>query len=143
MPQDALLYVPLGLARRFTKDLARLGIAKEAIGGKLDFHATRVTYINLVIEAGASVKEAQALARHATPALTLGVYGRTRESRLHEVVGHVAQTLERARSVHTPETVAHPNAVNASHKTLPAFLAMENTGFEPATSALQGRRSPI
>jgi|RhiMetdeSRZDD1v2_1073273.scaffolds.fasta_scaffold148596_5 integrase len=107
VPQDALLYVPLGLARRFTQDLARLGIAKEAIGRKLDFHATRVTYINLVIEAGASVKEAQALARHATPALTLGVYGRTRESRLHEVVGRVAQTLERATSVHTVETVAH------------------------------------
>jgi integrase len=61
VPEDALLYVPLGLARRFAQDLARLGIAKDAVGGKLDFHATRVTYINLVIEVGASVKEAQAL----------------------------------------------------------------------------------
>jgi integrase len=140
VPQDALLYVPLGLAQRFTQDLARVGIAKEAIGGKLDFHATRVTYINLVIEAGASVKEAQALARHATPALTLGVYGRTREGRLHEVVGQVAQTLERATSVHTAETVKHTYALNDSHSdaySLP--LRMENTGFEPVTSALQGR----
>jgi hypothetical protein len=72
------------------------------------------------------------------------VYGRTRESRLHEVVGNVARTLERARSVHTPETVTHPNAVNASYTSasnLPG--TMENTGFEPVTSALQGRRSPI
>ena len=144
VPQDALLYVPLGLARRFTQDLARVGIAKEAIGGKLDFHATRVTYINLVIEAGASVKEAQALARHATPTLTLGVYGRTREKRLHEVVGQVAQTLERAISVHTAETVEHTQAVNASYSDVYSLsLSMENTGFEPVTSALQGRRSPI
>jgi hypothetical protein len=102
-----------------------------------------VTYINLVIEAGASVKEAQALARHATPALTLGVYGRTRESRLHEVVGRVAQTLERATSVHTVEP-SHTHAVNASCADASGLsLSMENTGFEPVTSALQGRRSPI
>ena len=136
--------LPLGLARRFTQDLAHLGIAKEAIGGKLDFHATRVTYINLVIEAGASVKEAQVLARHATPALTLGVYRRTRESRLHEVVGQVAQTLERATSVHTAETSERAQAVNASYAdTYSLSRPMENTGFEPVTSALQGRRSPI
>jgi hypothetical protein len=30
--------------------------------GKLDFHACRVAYINLVIESGVSVKEAQTLA---------------------------------------------------------------------------------
>ena len=144
VPQDALLYVPLGIARRMTQDLARLGIAKESIGGKLDFHATRVTYINLVIEAGANVKEAQALARHATPGLTLGVYGRTRESRLHEVVGQVVQNLERATSVHTAETVKHTQAVNASYSEAYSLsLSMENTGFEPVTSALQGRRSPI
>ena len=45
----------------------RAGIPKDAIGGKLDFHAVRLAYINLIIEAGATVKEAQTLARHATP----------------------------------------------------------------------------
>jgi hypothetical protein len=35
-----------------------------------------VAYINFVIESGVSIKEAQALARHATPQLTLNVYGR-------------------------------------------------------------------
>jgi site-specific recombinase XerD len=136
--------VSLGLARRITQDLARLGIAKEAIGGKLDFHAMRVTYVNLVFEAGASVKEAQTLARHATPEMTMNIYGRTRESRLHEVVGQVAQSLERATSVHTAETVAHTQAVNASYSvTYSLSQSMENTGFEPVTSALQGRRSPV
>jgi hypothetical protein len=118
--------------------------ADRLLGGKLDFHATRVTYINLVIEAGASVKEAQTLARHATPEMTLNIYGRTRESRLHEVIGQVAQTLERATRVHTAETVKRTQAVNDSYSdTYSLSQSMENTGFEPVTSALQGRRSPI
>jgi integrase len=72
----------------------RAGIPKAAIGGKLDFHAVRLAYINLVIEAGATVKEAQTLARHATPQMTMGVYGRTREERLHQVVEHVATLVQ-------------------------------------------------
>jgi hypothetical protein len=39
------------------------------------------------------VKEAQTLARHAKPQMTLGVYGRTREERLHQVVEQVAMVL--------------------------------------------------
>ena len=90
-------------ARTLDADLEHAGIPKEAIGGKLDFHAVRLAYINLVIEAGATVKEAQTLARHATPQMTMGVYGRTREERLHQVVEHVATVLQgetqRAHSV--------------------------------------------
>ena len=61
--------------------------------GKLDFHACRVAYINLVIESGVNLKEAQALARHATPELTMNVYGRVREARLAQAVEKVALTL--------------------------------------------------
>jgi integrase len=60
----------------------------------LDFHSLRVTYINPVIESGGvSVKEAQELARHATPESTLNVYGRTREERLSQAVEKIAQVL--------------------------------------------------
>ena len=105
--KPALRATSLGGLDRLTldADLVRAGIPKEAIGGKLDFHAVRLAYINLVIEAGATVKEAQTLARHATPQMTLGVYGRTREERLHQVVEHVATVLQgetqRAHSVHS------------------------------------------
>jgi hypothetical protein len=69
---------------------------------------------NFVIESGVSVKEAQALARHATPELTMNVYGRVREERLSEAVEKVARTLlpdeERAIYVHRKTVGGDENA---------------------------------
>lgn len=59
----------------------------------MDFHACRLAYINFVIERGATVKEAQALARHSTPDLTMNVYGRTRPERLAETVEKMAGNI--------------------------------------------------
>ena len=85
----------------FDLDLAAAGISKTAPGGKLDFHALRVTYVSLVLEAGASVKEAQSLARHSNPDLTLNVYGRARYERLAEVTESVGAIL-RFKPASTP-----------------------------------------
>ena len=41
----------------------------------------------LAIETGVTVKEAEELAGHSTPELTLNPYGRVREARLKEAVG--------------------------------------------------------
>jgi integrase len=79
VPEKPLLYVPTHTARELDKDLQAASIQKHRPDGKLDFHACRVAYINLVIESGVNVKEAQSLARHATPELTMNVYGRVRE----------------------------------------------------------------
>ena len=72
--------------------------------GKVDFHALRTTYINLVIASGATVPEAQELARHHTPALTIGVYGRSEDRRLQYLMDVLAQAVlpeaERASGVH-------------------------------------------
>jgi hypothetical protein len=73
--------------------LAQASIPKYAFSGKLDFHACRVAYINHVIESGVSVKEAQELARHSTPQLTMNVYGRARVERLAEAVEKVGEAL--------------------------------------------------
>ena len=93
IPSNPLLYVSSSLSRDFDKDCKAAGIPKYAPGGKLDFHACRVAYINLVIESGVTVKEAQALARHATPQLTMNAYGRTRDDRLTKAVENVAMTI--------------------------------------------------
>jgi len=95
LPSDPLLYVPSHPARSLDKDLETAGIPKHAPGGKIDFHACRVAYINLVLESGAKVKEAQTLARHATPELTMNVYGRARKERLSEVVEQMAKSVVR------------------------------------------------
>jgi integrase len=121
VPDKPLLYVPILPARALNRDLQTAGIQKQTASGKLDFHSLRVTYINLVIESGGvSVKEAQELARHATPELTMNVYGRTREERLSQAVEKIAQALllhgERATYVHqrTPGTIG--NAANPSEE---------------------------
>jgi len=90
---DPLLYVPSHPARELDKDLATVGIPKHTPEGKVDFHPCRVAYISLLFEAGASTKEAQALARHSTADLTLNTYARTREDRLANLTEEVADRI--------------------------------------------------
>jgi hypothetical protein len=45
-------------------------------GHVADFHSLRVLFISRVVASGASVKEAQTLARHSTPVLTMNTYSR-------------------------------------------------------------------
>ena len=46
------------------------------LGHVADFHSLRVLFISRVVASGASVKEAQTLARHSTPVLTMNTYSR-------------------------------------------------------------------
>jgi integrase len=76
------------------KDLERAGIPRQTPLGKVDFHALRVAFVNLVFEVGeASGKEAQHLARHSTPTLTFNTYGRVREERLHQAVERMGEAI--------------------------------------------------
>ena len=93
LPPRPLLYVPSHPSRELDKDVLVTGLPKSTSAGKHDFHACRVAYIHLVIESGVSVKEAQTLARHATPQLTMNVYGRVREERLAQAIEKMAQSL--------------------------------------------------
>ncbi len=91
---DALLYVPACPARDFYVDLDKAGIARNIPGqGKVDFHALRITHTTLVVESGATVKEAQALARHSNPNLTMNTYARVRNERLSEITELVGDAL--------------------------------------------------
>jgi integrase len=81
-PTAKLLYVPLHLHRPFDHDLTRAGLEKKTADGKLDFHSLRVAYDNLILDCGATVKEAQTWMRHSDPRLTMNTYGRTRNERL-------------------------------------------------------------
>lgn len=95
---DPLLNVPDKTAYELNKDLSAANIPKQTEKGKIDFHALRVAYVSIMLESGASAKEAQTLARHNKPELTMNVYARTRESRLAEVAEKVGEIVSGAKS---------------------------------------------
>ena len=53
----------------------------------------RARFLGSNIRSGGTVKEAQELARHAAPDLTMNVYGRVREDHLAEAVERVAEAV--------------------------------------------------
>lgn len=93
-PPQALLYIPSHPSRDLEKDLKAAGLAKFGPGGKLDFHALRVAYTTFVFDAGANAKEAQTLARHTDPKLTLNIYARARDNRLAELAEAVGAHIQ-------------------------------------------------
>ena len=121
-PPNALLFVPTKLSRELDKDLVRAGIPKLTEKGKIDFHSFRVVFVTYLFEVGANVKEAQTLARHATPDLTVNVYARTRDTRLTEIVQQVqdriipekniALLLHFPKSPENPKVVSHLRVIN-------------------------------
>ena len=141
-PCNPLLYVPTHPSRDLQNDLEAAGIPKWTPAGKIDFHAARVAYITLVIEAGSSVKESQHLARHVTPDLTLNIYGRARDERLQEVVQRVGTELQEepacARGVHEARKIAIAGGTEmaqppASQEVAPSAELVEAAGIEPAS----------
>lgn len=93
LPKNPLLYVPSNPARDLDKDLIVANLSKTGPGGKVDFHACRVAYTTFLFESGASLPEAQKLARHADPKLTANIYARVRDVRLQEVSESVGKIV--------------------------------------------------
>ena len=93
VPHDPLLFVPRNQSCTIKVDLQKANIPIETAHGKVDFHACRVAYVSLVLEAGAGAKEAQVLARHATANLTMNVYARTRDQRLADITEAVGSAI--------------------------------------------------
>lgn len=157
-PGAPMLTIGTQPARDLKRDLDKAGLAKYGPGGKVDFHALRVAYTTFVIECGANIKEAQALARHATPDLTLNVYARARNERLAEVaeaVGNAALFVENqanskqrlaAGAESVDVTIANETAcaIEGNRGTgVPCTPASKNGDFEkPQTSDKLSARNP-
>ena len=102
---NPLLYVPSHPARTLDRDLEAAGIPKHTPKGKVDFHAARTAYINLLLEDDQlSPKDTQELARHSTSRLTLDVYGRADDARM-------ARAIERLDERVRPSAPAADNAI--------------------------------
>ncbi len=84
-------------AAMLRKDLAAAGIAYQDEAGRYaDFHGLRHTFISNVGKSGATVKEAQILARHSTSALTLDVY-------THIGLNDERRAIEKLPKLHSPD----------------------------------------
>jgi integrase len=145
-PDRPLLFVPTKTALCLAGDLRRAGIPRQTPEGILDFHSLRVTYINLVIASGATPTEAQRLARHQTVQMTLGVYGRTHEDRLHALVDRIATevfpTAFRASSVHAQVVgCAEPASFLAHREEDPQRSIMSRRGRRRGRTGKNGQDS--
>jgi len=85
-PGEPVLKLPARTADMVKADLKAARVPYATSAGTLDFHSLRHGYITELVASGASVKTCQELARHSTPALTIGKYAHTR---LADVVGAV------------------------------------------------------
>lgn len=108
IPDNPLLFISTHPSRELDKDLKAAGIPKEIPGeGKVDFHSLRVCFVTMIINAGANAKEAQELARHSNPNLTMNTYAKARTDHMAELVNQVSSTVqehsERALCVHIEE----------------------------------------
>ena len=103
-PDEPLLYVPKATATTMDIYLARAGIPKKTKAGKLDFHALRVAYVNMLIEAKVDVKTIQTLARHSTLELTMNVYARAVDEKLRQGVESLGNMIPLpASTITSPE----------------------------------------
>ena len=138
MPENPLLYVPTHPARELRRDLKAADIKDETPAGKVDFHAFRVTYVTMIVEGGATVKEAQSLARHASPTLTMNVYAKADRGRMAGVVERATGGLLPARKCITyAET---PLGLNESPRGASTYM-VEAAGIEPASESVSTKVS--
>jgi integrase len=141
LPQAPLLYVPSQPDRRLKIDLEAVAIPIETVKGKLDFHALRTTYVNLVVDSGVNLRDAQALARHSTPEMTLNVYGRPREDRMAEAVEQMAVNMryEKKCAISVQRLAVGAERENATSDFSGSCVSQRlvaGAGFEPATFGL-------
>ena len=81
-------------ARALDPNLKSADIPKYNPLGKVDFHACRVAYINLLLTAGdLSPIEVQQLARNASLDLRMNVCGHVRQDHLANAVEHLSDVL--------------------------------------------------
>lgn len=143
-PDEQLLDVHYAPSRKFNQYCRAAGIPKKTNEGKVDFHALRVTYITEIVDSGASVKEAQKLARHSTPNITMNTYARTRKHSLQEVAETMSQNLDfasnRAHNVQKEKASIADAAASAGNNT--AYNKNEMVGAAGLEGHKRGRQGP-
>lgn len=86
-PSTPLVTLARRPAERLAATLGRAGVAyRDEADRVADFHALRHTCLTWINDAGCDPRTLQALARHASPSTTLGIYVHPERSRMREAV---------------------------------------------------------
>ena len=104
------------------------------------------SFITPVTESDATLKEAQTLARHSTPQLTMNVYGRLREGRLSNVIEQVAENIntQKKSAIYVQKKTSGENEEDVTPSTPEALednTTMEVGGIEPPSENVKVRTS--
>jgi hypothetical protein len=88
---------------RSVRNEANLPSETKPMGQWGGFDALRASYVSNLVASGAPVKDCQMLARHSSPALTIGVHA---EASVHDIRGAVDALRDPAAAGAAPEAVA-------------------------------------
>ena len=82
-----MIYIPLRLLKNFYDDLKAAGIELlSARGERVDLHSLRHTFAQCLNDLGVDLKTMQAMLRHSSASLTLGVCIHKDESKMAKAV---------------------------------------------------------
>ena len=93
IPENPLLYLPVQTSVMIYADLKKAGIPIKTMEGKVDFHACRTTFINMVIASGADIKTLQETARHERAETSLKYYARVNPINLQNTAKALAKAI--------------------------------------------------
>ena len=114
---------------------------RDQHGRVADFHSLRVVFISRVVAGGASVREAQTLARHSTPTLTMNVYS---QASLLEVAGAVNGLGDLLSTAPAPELLPEGNVrasgTGETPSGVPCPAGKIDPLIDPSERALGGTR---
>jgi len=148
IPDQPLLYLPMRITNGFYHDLDTAGIPRWTpgpAGGRADFHSLRVTFVSLTVELGASAREAQIMARHSTPTITMNTYAKASVDRLAELAELVGKAiLPTPTGTQNSELAKAAGAENdAAPTTCSEVRLMGGAGVEPAGGHVVEQAIPV
>lgn len=92
VPEEPLLFVPEHASRTLKRIAQKAGVELVTAKGKIDFHALRLAYINLLIGLKTDFKTILELSRH-TAAYMTALYARTQDENIDEAVESVGRLV--------------------------------------------------
>jgi len=91
LPSNPLVNVSSHPARTLDRIMKRAGVEKKTKDGKVDFHACRVAYINMLSKNESNIKVIHELARHSDPRITIDKYLKATSEQKRNAVEKIAQ----------------------------------------------------